>query len=64
MPAIIHPEHWPKWLSEEPAHEGEFKSLLVPFEGDWTMKAAEKNKPAPPKKPVKKPDSPRETDLF
>jgi putative SOS response-associated peptidase YedK len=64
MPAIIQPESWAKWLGEEPAHEVELKSLLVPFEGDWTMKAAEKNKPPTPKKPAKNSDAPREPDLF
>ena len=49
MPAIIAPEHWSKWLGEEPASGVELKALLVPFEGDWTMRKAEKT--PPPAKP-------------
>ncbi len=49
MPAVLPPEHWAKWLGEESASVTELKSLLVPFEGDWTMTPAKK--PAPPPKP-------------
>jgi putative SOS response-associated peptidase YedK len=49
MPAVLPPQHWAKWLGEEPATAGELKALLVPFEGDWTMEPAQK--PAPPPKP-------------
>ncbi|HEY5337040.1 MAG TPA: SOS response-associated peptidase family protein, partial [Rhizomicrobium sp.] len=49
MPAVLPPEHWAKWLGEEPATVDELKALLVPFEGDWTMEPAKK--PAPPPKP-------------
>jgi putative SOS response-associated peptidase YedK len=54
MPAIVPPEHWAKWLGEEPATAAELKALLVPFEGDWTMELAKK--PAPPPKPSAQPD--------
>jgi putative SOS response-associated peptidase YedK len=56
MPAVLPPEHWAKWLGEEPATVEELKALLVPFEGDWTMEAAKK--PAPPPKPA------AQADLF
>src|SRR6185295_5685146 len=38
MPAVIAPEHWAKWLGEEPASVDELKGMLTPFEGDWTMR--------------------------
>jgi putative SOS response-associated peptidase YedK len=50
MPAVVPPEHWAKWLGEEPATTEELKAMLVPFEGDWTMEPAQK--PAPPPKPT------------
>jgi len=56
MPAVLPPEHWPKWLGEELATLDELKALLVPFEGDWMMEPAKK--PAPPPKP------PAQADLF
>lgn len=46
MPAIIQPEHWAKWLGEEPASVAELKAMLVPFEGDWDMEP-EKRTPPP-----------------
>ena len=49
MPAVLPPEHWAKWLGEEPASLEELKALLVPMNGDWTMEPAKK--PAPPPKP-------------
>ncbi len=49
MPAVLPPEHWAKWLGEEPATVEELKSLLIPVEGDWEMKQAKK--PAPPPRP-------------
>jgi putative SOS response-associated peptidase YedK len=51
MPAVVQPEHWAKWLGEQPATIGELKALLVPLEGDWDMKAA--GRPPPPSKPSK-----------
>jgi putative SOS response-associated peptidase YedK len=54
MPAVIPPEHWGKWLGEEPASAQELKALLVPFEGNWTMKP---EKPPRPQKPAD-PDQP------
>ena len=39
MPAVIEPEDWGKWLGEEHASVAELKSLLVPCEGNWTMRA-------------------------
>lgn len=38
MPAIVPPEHWAKWLGEEPANSNELKNILAPVEGDWTMR--------------------------
>ncbi|HWA03789.1 MAG TPA: SOS response-associated peptidase [Rhizomicrobium sp.] len=49
MPAVLPPEHWAKWLGEEPATVADLKSLLVPVEGDWDMQQAKK--PAPPPRP-------------
>ena len=49
MPAVLPPEHWAKWLGEEPTTVEELKALLVPFQGDWAMEPAKK--PAPPPKP-------------
>lgn len=49
MPTVLPPEHWAKWLGEEPATLEELKAMLVPLEGDWTMAPAKK--PAPPPKP-------------
>lgn len=49
MPAVLPPEHWAKWLGEEPATVEELKSLLIPIEGDWEMNQAKK--PAPPPRP-------------
>jgi|KBSSwiStaDraftv2_1062776.scaffolds.fasta_scaffold389594_2 putative SOS response-associated peptidase YedK len=49
MPAIIQPNDWAKWLGETPASVDELKALLVPFEGDWTMRP--QGKTAPPPKP-------------
>jgi putative SOS response-associated peptidase YedK len=49
MPAVLPPEHWAKWLGEEPATAEELKALLIPAEGDWEMTQA--RKPAPPPKP-------------
>jgi putative SOS response-associated peptidase YedK len=56
MPAVLPPEHWVKWLGEEPATAEELKALLVPFEGDWTMEPA--RKPPPPPRPS------AQTELF
>jgi putative SOS response-associated peptidase YedK len=47
MPAVLPPEHWAKWLGEEPATVEELKALLIPFEGDWSMAPAEQPAPAP-----------------
>lgn len=49
MPAVLPPQHWAKWLGEEPATAVELKSLLLPVEGDWEMNQAKK--PAPPPRP-------------
>lgn len=51
MPAVIPPEHWSKWLGEEPASVDELKTILQPFEGDWDMEAATRAKKPAPKKP-------------
>lgn len=51
MPAVIAPEHWGKWLGEEPASVDELKAILAPFEGDWDMEAATGAKSPAPKKP-------------
>ena len=55
MPAVIAPEHWGKWLGEEPARVDELKAILVPFEGDWDMEAASRAK-----NPAKKPSAQHE----
>jgi putative SOS response-associated peptidase YedK len=47
MPAVLPPEHWAKWLGEEPATTEELKALLIPAEGDWEMKQARKTAPPP-----------------
>lgn len=60
MPAVLPPEHWAKWLGEEPATIDELKALLEPLEGDWDMRTA--GKPPPPPKPSK--TSPQQPDLF
>jgi putative SOS response-associated peptidase YedK len=31
MPVVLAPEAWPQWLGEEPADEGQLKSLLAPY---------------------------------
>ncbi len=49
MPAVLEPQDWGTWLGEKPATLDELKALLVPFEGDWDMRKAEKT--APPPKP-------------
>lgn len=51
MPAVIPPEHWSKWLGEEPASVDELKAILQPFEGNWDMEAATRAKSLAPKKP-------------
>jgi putative SOS response-associated peptidase YedK len=51
MPAVIAPEHWGRWLGEEPASVDELKAILKPFEGDWDMEAAARAKSPAPKKP-------------
>jgi putative SOS response-associated peptidase YedK len=51
MPAVIGPEHWSKWLGEEPASLDELKAILQPNEGDWEMEAAARAKNPAPKKP-------------
>ena len=51
MPAVIAPEDWPKWLSEEQASVDDLKAILKPFEGDWEMEAAARAKSPAPKKP-------------
>ena len=51
MPAVIAPEHWGRWLGEEPASFDELKAILKPFEGDWDMEAAARAKSPAPKKP-------------
>ncbi len=58
MPAVLAPEHWAKWLGEEPATPAELKALLQPFEGDWNMEAQSR----PPKPKPAKPG--RQTELF
>jgi putative SOS response-associated peptidase YedK len=47
MPAIVPAEHWAKWLGEEPASVEDLKAMLVPFEGNWTMRP--EKPPRPPK---------------
>ncbi len=37
MPVILPPDAWPVWIGEEPAAEGELKSLLVPYKGEMVM---------------------------
>lgn len=51
MPAVIAPEHWSKWLGEEPASIDELKAILQPFEGDWDMEPATRARPPTPKSP-------------
>jgi putative SOS response-associated peptidase YedK len=51
MPAVIAPEHWGRWLGEEPASVDELKAILKPYEGDWDMEAAARAKSPAPKKP-------------
>jgi len=58
MPAVLAPEHWAKWLGEEPATPAELKALLQPFEGEWDMDAESK----PPKSKPKKPSA--QTEMF
>ncbi len=58
MPIILEERDWAKWLGEEPASVDELKGLLVPFEGDWTMRKAEKT--PPPAKPT----DPAQPNLF
>ena len=58
MPAVIAPEHWGKWLGEEPASAEELMALLQPFEGDWEMEAEFK----PPKWKPKRPSA--QTELY
>jgi putative SOS response-associated peptidase YedK len=55
MPAIIRPDHWAAWLGESPASVAELKTMLVPFEGDWTMR---------PEKPKLRPADPDQPSLF
>jgi putative SOS response-associated peptidase YedK len=31
MPVVLAPEAWPQWLGEEPADDGQLKSLLAPY---------------------------------
>jgi putative SOS response-associated peptidase YedK len=47
MPAIVPPEHWAKWLGEEPASLEELKAILVPLEGNWTMRPEKPPRPKP-----------------
>jgi hypothetical protein len=47
MPAIIQLADWGKWLAETPATVDELKALLMPFEGDWTMRPQAKTPPPP-----------------
>jgi putative SOS response-associated peptidase YedK len=51
MPAVIAPEHWGRWLGEEPASVDELKAILKPYGGDWDMEAAARAKSPAPKKP-------------
>jgi putative SOS response-associated peptidase YedK len=51
MPAVIAPEHWGRWLGEEPASVDELKAILKPYEGDWDVEAAARAKSPAPKKP-------------
>lgn len=60
MPAVLPPEHWSKWLGEEPVSLAELKGLLVPFEGDWSMRKAEKTPPPPKPHPA----DPAQPTLF
>jgi len=49
MPAVLGPEHWSRWLGDEPATIEELKAMLVPREGDWDMAKEEKeSRPAQP----------------
>jgi len=54
MPAIVAAEHWAKWLGEEPASVEDLKPMLVPLEGNWTMR---------PEKPPRKTDD-NQPSLF
>ena len=47
MPAIVPPEHWAKWLGEEPATLAQLKAILTPFEGNWTMRPEKPPRPKP-----------------
>ena len=47
MPAIVAPEDWGKWLGEEQATLSELKAMLVPFEGNWTMRPEKPPRPKP-----------------
>jgi putative SOS response-associated peptidase YedK len=60
MPAVIPHDAWGKWLGEEPAGVEELKTLLVPFEGNWTM---QEELPRRPKRPSP-PAEPDQTTLF
>ena len=58
MPAVIRPDDWGKWLGETPAGVDEWKALLTPFEGDWTMRPQPKTPPPP------KPQNNSQPSLF
>jgi putative SOS response-associated peptidase YedK len=45
MPAIVSPQHWAKWLGEEPASLEELKAILVPLEGNWSMRPEKPPRP-------------------
>jgi len=46
MPAIVPPENWAKWLGEEPASIADLKAMLVPLEGNWTMRPEKPPRPS------------------
>ena len=60
MPAVIPYASWGKWLGEGGASVAELKTLLVPFEGNWTM---QEELPRRPKRPSP-PAEPDQTTLF
>ena len=60
MPAVIPYASWGKWLGEGGASVAELKTLLVPFEGNWTMQEERPRKPKRPA-PFVEPD---QTTLF
>lgn len=58
MPAVLAPEHWAKWLGEEPATFDELKSMLKPVDGDWSMRLQNPPKATRPRPVRGRPDEP------